>query len=170
MFVILPPSPLTYPVHTRELIQRESGILFISILAVSAKFSRPTLYPLLLAHAQAVLSRAIIAGDCHLSIVQALLVIIHWKAPTDKSAWVKLGIAIRLSYQLDLHVMRKGPLPSDEMAARRVRAAERTWLGGFLSQAHWEKSNHQSCHVRTLLDQAEGIVLTCHAGIDRAHV
>jgi hypothetical protein len=111
------------------MIRRESGILFTSILTVSAKFSRPTLYPLLLAHAQAVLSRATIAGDCNLSIVQALLIMVHWKAPTDKSAWVKLGIAIRLSYQLGLHVVRQEPLPVDEMVARKIRAAERTWFG-----------------------------------------
>jgi hypothetical protein len=70
-----------------------------------------------------------IAGDCNLGIVQALLIMVHWKAPTDKSAWVKLGIAIRLSYQLDLHVVRLEPLPADEIGARKIRAAERTWFG-----------------------------------------
>jgi hypothetical protein len=126
---------LTLAVHTLDLIRRESGILFTSILTVSAKFSRPALYPLLLAHAQAVLSRAMIAGDCNLSIVQALLIMVHWKAPTDKSAWVKLGIAIRLSYQLGLHAVRQTPLPIDEVAARKIRAAERTWFGTSLPTA-----------------------------------
>jgi len=88
-----------------------------------------------------------IAGDCNLSIVQAMLIMVHWKAPTDKSAWVKLGIAIRLSYQLDLHVVRHTPLPVDEMSARKVRAAERTWFGeySFIDLAIKGSSSVLSC-------------------------
>lgn len=46
----------------------------------------------------------------------------------DGSAWLKIGIAIRLAYQLRLHNRRKGPLPADELEARMVLDRERTWF------------------------------------------
>jgi hypothetical protein len=41
-----------------------------------------------------------------------------WKKPTDSKGWFRLGHAIRLAYQLDLHLPRKGSLSDDERVAR----------------------------------------------------
>ncbi|ORY27888.1 hypothetical protein BCR39DRAFT_536618 [Naematelia encephala] len=119
---------LDYKLHTVDYVRHTSSILFTAILAVSAKFFRPQIYPPLLTHAQTILNRAMAVGECDLGIVQALLILVYWKTPTDRSAWVKLGIGIRLGYQLGLHARRKTPLPADEMQARTIRAAERTWF------------------------------------------
>jgi hypothetical protein len=111
-----------------DFLRHASPILFTSILTAAAKFFRPEVYPMLHSHAQTLLNRAMANGDCNLYIVQAVLILIHWKTPTDRSAWVKLGFAIRLSYQLGLYVVRHKPLPQDVRAARLIRAGERTWL------------------------------------------
>jgi hypothetical protein len=67
-------------------------------------------------------------GECSLGLVQSLLIMVYWKTPTDTSAWVKIGIGIRLAYQLGLHVPRTKKLPSDDRDARILRSAERTWF------------------------------------------
>lgn len=72
------------------------------------------------------------------------MISVFWKAPTDTSAWVKLGLAIRLAYQLRLHQPRKrDPLPPDMAESRKVvvsvgvcptktvlivQDGERTWM------------------------------------------
>lgn len=48
--------------------------------------------------------------------------------PEDNSAWLRVGVAIRLAYQLRLHTRRLGPLPADETQARIILDRERTWL------------------------------------------
>ena len=40
--------------------------------------------------------------------------------PTDSFAWLRIGIAIRMAYQMYLHGQRKGPLPNNEQEARRI--------------------------------------------------
>lgn len=50
------------------------------------------------------LSRAINLGTCDIGIVKAIIIMVFWKDPTDKSAYVKIGIAIRLGFQLGLHL------------------------------------------------------------------
>lgn len=41
-----------------------------------------------------------------------------WKDPRDSSSWRKVGLAIRMAYELNLHAAREDPLSSDELSAR----------------------------------------------------
>ncbi|ORY21003.1 hypothetical protein BCR39DRAFT_73904 [Naematelia encephala] len=113
---------------TLDYVRRTSSILFAAILAVSSKFFRRYLYPALYNHAQMILQRATGVGDCDLGIVQALAIMSYWKAPTDRSSWVKLGTALRLGFQLGLHIPRTDRLPEDDHEARVIADAERTWF------------------------------------------
>lgn len=72
------------------------------------------------------LNRAISSGTCDIGLVKALLVLVFWKDPTDKSAWVKIGTAIRLGYQLGLHTAA-GWTGGDREETDEIRDARRTW-------------------------------------------
>lgn len=104
-----------------------SPILLSSLLAIAAKFFRRPLYRALLAHANAVIDRAVGLGQCDIGLIQSLILLVCWKDPTDASSWVKLGIGIRLGYQLGLHLSRNRPLPPSELDARKIANHERTW-------------------------------------------
>lgn len=133
MIAILDPNrkcPARFPltqVHTLDYI-RGSTILFTAVIAVGSRFIRKELHQPLLTHAQMILNRATATGDVNIGIIQALLILMYWKAPSDRSAWVKIGIAIRLGYQMGMHIPRTEPLPEDERLARIIRNAERTWF------------------------------------------
>lgn len=116
------------PVHTLDYLRSTSSTLFSAVLTASAKFFRRQLYPDLLAHTQLAVNRATSLGTCNVGIIQALLIMLYWKAPRDGSLWVKMGIAIRLGYQLGLHIPRTKPLPEDVLEARIMADAERTWI------------------------------------------
>lgn len=94
---------------------------------MSVKYFLRRQYRALLAHTRSVVNRAVGEGVCDIGLIQALILMITWKDPNDGSSWVKLGIAIRLGYQLGMHIQRKGGLPPDEHKARRVVDIERTW-------------------------------------------
>ncbi|RSH95252.1 hypothetical protein EHS25_000338 [Saitozyma podzolica] len=114
--------------HTVDYLRSTSSTLFSAVLTASAKFFRRQLYPDLLAHTQLAVNRATSLGTCNVGIIQALLIMLYWKAPRDGSLWVKMGIAIRLGYQLGLHIPRTKPLPEDVLEARIMADAERTWI------------------------------------------
>ncbi|GAA5934128.1 uncharacterized protein JCM15063_000562 [Sporobolomyces koalae] len=116
--------------HTVSYVRQTSTVLFTSLLAVSAKFFRPDLYPTLLAHAKALTGQAMADGTASVAIVQSLFLLVYWKEPFDQNAWLKVGYAIRLAYQLHLHKERKLPLADfkDEFEARLVMDRERTWI------------------------------------------
>ena len=127
--------------------RRTSTVLFTSILAVSAKFFRPDIYQTLLLAAQQLVVRGTGEGThVHIGLVQACLLLVYWKQPTDSSAWIRTGeplpvfrasespllsvsftsgFALRAAYQLGLHVKRMSPLPSDETEARLILDRER---------------------------------------------
>ncbi|SCV72426.1 BQ2448_3963 [Microbotryum intermedium] len=131
--------------HTMEFTRKHSPILFSAVLCVAGKFTRVDLYPQLLAHAQQLVGRAFVDNISHIGIVQALGILVYWKEPTDSSAWMKVGIAIRMGYQLRLHKPRTQPLPADTMEARLILDGERTWL----NLVCFDKSYH-------LYDESEG--------------
>jgi len=135
------------PVHTLRQLRDSSTILLTAILASSAKFFNRTIRPALLSHAQTILSRSLLVGECSTGIIQALMLLSAWKEPTDRSSWVKMGIAIRLGYQLGLHLPRTGPLPLDRHQARLVMDSERTWI--VLS------CKHRSSLTRSRADQEQ---------------
>lgn len=65
------------------------------------------------------LDRAILSGTSHIGIAQGLMMT-YWKSPADTSAWKKIGMAIRMGYQLRWHLPRLDALPDNDMAAREV--------------------------------------------------
>jgi hypothetical protein len=117
-------------VHTTDYLRNTSPILFTAVLAASSKFFRRDIHTSLMSHCQSILNRAISTGVCELGLVQALMIMVYWKAPDDRSAWIKIGLAIRLAYQLRLHLAYTPhrPLPADDFQARRVLDGERVWF------------------------------------------
>lgn len=58
------------------------------------------------------------AGECDIEAIQSLLILVAFKEPTDRSAWIKIGIAVRLGYQHGWYKRRRTVLPIDESEAR----------------------------------------------------
>lgn len=114
-------------VHTMHYLRRNSSVLFSTVLASSSRFFRHDLHPTLLSHARTVLDRALQAGSTDIGVVQSLMLLTYWKDPEDTSGWMKVGMAIRLGYSLFWHIPRTEQLPEDEMEAREILNAERTW-------------------------------------------
>ncbi|GAA5979585.1 hypothetical protein JCM5350_004946 [Sporobolomyces pararoseus] len=114
--------------HTPTYVRQTSTVLFTCLLAVSSKFFRPDLYATLLAHAKALTGRAMAEGTATVAVVQSIFLLVFWKEPFDQNAWLKVGYAIRLAYQLHLHRERKTPFPDDEAEARLIMDRERTWM------------------------------------------
>ena len=87
-----------------------SAVLFSAILAAASKFFRKDLYQVLLAHTQQLLNRALAESCYDISLIQAIGLLVYWRETTDKSAFVKIGIAIRMCYQLGLYFSRDEPI------------------------------------------------------------
>lgn len=100
-----------------------SSLLFSAVLAASAQFFHKETYPRLLAHAQKLVSAAVEQGNCNIGLVQALLILVYWKQPTDQSAWIKIGMAVRLGYQLGWH-LRAAKIPSPELPTGELEQRE----------------------------------------------
>jgi len=113
-------------VHTIPFL-RTSPLLLSALLTVSAKYFLQRQYSALLSHTRGAVNRAVGEGQCDIGLIQALILMITWKDTNDGSSWVKLGIAIRLGYQLGMHIRRTDCLPADQHKARRVVDIERTW-------------------------------------------
>ncbi|WRT69909.1 uncharacterized protein IL334_006900 [Kwoniella shivajii] len=114
--------------HTIQHLRNTSTVLFSAVLTAASRFARPELHNILLSHTQTLLNRAINGGAAEAGIVQTIMILVYWKLPADTSAWRKIGIAIRIGYQLYWHVPRTQRLPDDEMAARKILNVERTWM------------------------------------------
>lgn len=82
--------------HKIDYVRQTSPVLFTTILAVSAKFVRPQLYPSLLMAAKQLVGRGIIDGQVSVGLVQSLLLQVYWKEPEDCSAWLRVGEAVRM--------------------------------------------------------------------------
>lgn len=87
---------LLLPVHTFEFTRSETVILFSAVLSAGAKFFRPDVYTTLLAQTQHILNRAVAEGVYDVGILQAIGILVYWRETTDRSAYMKIGIAIRL--------------------------------------------------------------------------
>ncbi|KAK6908078.1 hypothetical protein I203_102079 [Kwoniella mangroviensis CBS 8507] len=110
-------------IHTFQKV-REDPVLFTAVLAASAKFFSRNLATALSSHARMLLHRALFAGEYTTQMVKAFIITVFWKDPTDKTAWVDIGIALRLSYQLGLHIPHVGEsMDQDESLDR-----DRTWF------------------------------------------
>ncbi|BEJ01330.1 hypothetical protein CcaverHIS631_0600120 [Cutaneotrichosporon cavernicola] len=115
-------------VHTVSFL-RTSSMLFTTILAAASKYALPERHGTLLAHAESLINRATNGGECCTALIQSLLILVYYKGPTDRSAWLKIGIAIRFAFQLRWHEARPSmTLPADEHEARLILDPERTWF------------------------------------------
>jgi hypothetical protein len=82
--------------HTVEYVRKYSTVLFTSLLAVSAKFLRRDLYQPLLQSAKQLVGRGIIDGKVSVGLIQSILLQVYYKEPEDTSAWLRVGLAIRI--------------------------------------------------------------------------
>ncbi|GAA6019115.1 hypothetical protein JCM10207_006547 [Rhodosporidiobolus poonsookiae] len=168
--------------HTAEHVRKTSTVLFTTLLAVSAKFIRPDLYSSLWATSKQLVGRAIIDGKVSLGLIQSILLQVYWKPPEDCSAWLRVGEAIRMGYQLHLHSHRSTPLPDDDFEARLIMDKERTWIDlcafdqtFFLQSVDEDDGFHQTCmiphfriNVSTWLEETKryGVVDDLEQGAD----
>ncbi len=89
------------------------------------------MYETLLTLANALVNMAVAECVCAIELVQAICLLHYWKKPTDGRGWLRLGHAIRLGYQLDLHLPRRKRLPLGELEGRLAIDRERTWISLF---------------------------------------
>ncbi|GMK56152.1 hypothetical protein CspeluHIS016_0212080 [Cutaneotrichosporon spelunceum] len=85
--------------HTFERV-RSSSPLFTAALFVAVRFFRPELTEVILDLAETNINRAMRRSHVHIPLVQALLLLVGWKRPQDRSAYYKIGLATRLLAQL----------------------------------------------------------------------
>lgn len=101
-------------------------MLLSSLLAVSARFFRNDLYDPLLDHAETLLGRQIVSGSLDLAAIQAIMVLVLWKSPEDRSAYLKIGIAVRAAQQLGINKAQEEVKGSNQQA-RMIVDKTRTW-------------------------------------------
>ncbi|CAE6353820.1 unnamed protein product [Rhizoctonia solani] len=114
--------------HTPIYVRKRSSVLFTAILTVASRFARPNVWENCNSLGQTLLGRALADGICSIEYVQALSLLTFWKDSRDSSSWRKVGLAIRMAYELNLHEPRTEPLSPDELLAREQLNKERTWL------------------------------------------
>lgn len=110
--------------HTTDYLRRRSSVLFTAVLAASSKFYQKGVYSTLLSHANTIASRALWAAGEDTPLVQAVLILVYWKLPTDTGAWGKIGWAVRMGLQFRWDEGRQRPLPSDRTQALEVLVSD----------------------------------------------
>lgn len=117
---VAPPRDLT-PVHTLDYLRANSPLLLAAVLASASKrFYRDSRYKALWLHATDSLDRIASKDLLHITIMQSEVVLAYSKDPSDPSAWRRVGVAIRMGFQLFFHVNRFAPLPEDRHVARLI--------------------------------------------------
>ncbi|KAM0789318.1 hypothetical protein ACM66B_000155 [Microbotryomycetes sp. NB124-2] len=117
--------------HTVQWVRQQSSILFSTLLAVSARHFRPELYQSLHSQATTLVARGVFGSTFDIGLLQSLMLLVYWKEPGDATAFLRVGIIVRLAYQLRLHVPRTSRLPAEEHEARLTLNRERTWLNAI---------------------------------------
>jgi coenzyme F420-reducing hydrogenase delta subunit len=114
--------------HTPAYCTETSPLLFTAVLTVACKVIRPRIYSSCLALANKLFAQAFEYGLCSIEVVQATVLLTHFKKAEDSTSWRKTGYAIRMAQELGLQKKRNERLPSEASEARRVLNVERTWL------------------------------------------
>ncbi|KAG8710071.1 hypothetical protein FRC11_004912 [Ceratobasidium sp. 423] len=114
--------------HTPIYVRRRSRVLYTAILAAACRFFKPSHFKPVHDLAQLLLGRALSDGISSVEYIQALSIMTYWKEAEDTSTWRKLGLAIRMAFELNLHHAKAEPLPIDELQARERLNEERTWF------------------------------------------
>ncbi|KAL1408260.1 hypothetical protein Q8F55_005066 [Vanrija albida] len=105
----------------------QSLALFTACIYAASRYFRPALSDQLFVLASNNIAKKVQNGDVDVPLIQALLVLVSWKAPSDRTSYIKLGLAVRLMYQLRLEFPTEVvPLPSADDESRRLVDAERT--------------------------------------------
>jgi hypothetical protein len=114
-------------------------------------------------HASSTLNRVIAEGKCDLGVLQSILVYGYWKPPTDKSSWLKVGMALRMLYQLRLHAGRNNAeFPKEEHAARLLLVntsadAQCQQVADYLPTQNSERTWYCGCHGCGSCDNADHV-------------
>ncbi|CAE7150712.1 unnamed protein product [Rhizoctonia solani] len=114
--------------HTAPYVRRRSTVLYTTIISVSSKFFLPRVHHQCHALSQSLIGRALASDMCNIEYIQALSLSTFYKDADDASSWRKVGLAIRMAYELNLHEFRTQPLPKEELEARKQLNRERTWI------------------------------------------
>jgi hypothetical protein len=66
---------------------------------------------------------------CNLDHIQALSILSFWKESGDTTSWRKIGRAIRMAFELDIHISHlKKTNDPDEVINREIMNRQRTWM------------------------------------------
>jgi hypothetical protein len=117
--------------HTAPYVRRRSTVLYTTIIAVSSKFFLPRVHQQCHALSQSLIGRALAADMCNIEYIQALSLSTFYKDADDASSWRKVGLAIRMAYELNLHEFRRQPLAKEESEARKQL------VSGYLEPGAW---------------------------------
>jgi len=125
-------------VHTLPLVKRQQPTLLLAIMFAASRFWQSSTHAMIKQLLDNKISQAAITGNCHIATIQAIIILVFWQEPNDRSVWIKSGLAIRMAYQAGLHKVQKiPPLTSDDAGNRRLRVS--TPRMGYLAQAYWRK-------------------------------
>lgn len=75
-------------------------MLFNAVMYATCRFMRPELSEQCLDLTETCISRMLRVGAATIPLVQALLSLVYWKKPKDRTAYVKLGTCVRLIQQM----------------------------------------------------------------------
>lgn len=100
--------------------QSRSPCLLTAVLYASSKFFRADLKQGLFEQSQASVNRSIASGRCDIGLIQSLMILVYWKAPTDATAWLKVGMAVRMGFQLRWHIPSAGVIARAGTAPREI--------------------------------------------------
>ncbi|KAG8684323.1 hypothetical protein FRC08_013750 [Ceratobasidium sp. 394] len=119
--------------HTPHYVRRRSKVLYTAILAAACKFfGNPGSYKPVHDLAQRLVGRALADGICTIEYIQALSIVSYWREPDDGSCWRKVGLGIRMAYELNLHLVSEEPVGlGDEVAARERLVSHEFLCCGF---------------------------------------
>lgn len=108
--------------------ERLAGLptLLSAICAISARFFRLDLYSRLLDHTETLIARQVMCGNLDLASIQAIMVLVLWKTPEDRSAYIKVGLAVRAAQQLGIDRERSDGM-NQVRVGREDADRDRTW-------------------------------------------
>lgn len=137
--------------HTYERV-RASPVLFNAVMYATCRFMRPELSEQCLDLTETVIARMLRLGAATIPLIQAVLALVYWKKPKDRTAFVKLGTAVRLIQQMRITWPTEPQAYASEEDERAAVDVERTIYSELT--AHMAKAN-----VRRL---RHGVVLLGH--------
>lgn len=115
---------ITFPVHTLPLVRNEQPTLFLAIMFAASRFWQTSKHTTIKQLLDNKISQAAITGNCHIVTIQAIIILVFWQEPRDRSVWIKSGLAIRMAYQAGLHkVQGVSTSALDEAGIRRLRVS-----------------------------------------------